>query len=111
MLPLLAFLVFLDGINSVVSGVLRGSGRQLLGAVCNFWGYFVVGLPLSALLAFKYDMAMEGLWIGVIVGAAVQAAVLLTMLLRWNWPAEVARVQALLRDAAAGGKPIVSFGH
>jgi Na+-driven multidrug efflux pump len=31
--------VGLDGINSTVSGVLRGSGRQKLGAACNFVGY------------------------------------------------------------------------
>jgi Na+-driven multidrug efflux pump len=110
-LPLLAILVFFDGLNSVVSGVLRGSGRQMLGATVNAFGYFVVGLPLCALLAFKAGWGVEGLWWGVIVGACVQAVVLLSMLLRWEWPREVARVQALLKHAEASGKPMPSFGH
>jgi MATE family multidrug resistance protein len=109
-LPLLAVLVFFDGVNSVVSGVLRGSGRQMLGAVCNFWGYFIVGLPLSAYLAFKAGMGIHGLWLGIIAGACVQAAVLVTMLLRWDWQKEVARVQALLKDVP-GGKVAPQYGH
>jgi MATE family multidrug resistance protein len=111
-LPLLAILVFFDGINSVVSGVLRGSGRQMLGAVCNFWGYFIVGLPLCAYLAFKQDMGIHGLWWGIIAGACVQAVVLLSMLLRWDWQKEVQRVQAIIRDGPAGaGKIAPQYGH
>lgn len=111
-LPLLAILVFCDGINSVVSGVLRGSGRQMLGAVCNFWGYFIVGLPLCAYLAFKADMGIHGLWWGVIAGACVQAVVLLTMLLRWDWQKEVLRVQARLKPGPDGpGKVVPQYGH
>lgn len=112
-LPLLAVLVFFDGINSVVSGVLRGSGRQMLGAVCNFWGYFIVGLPLCAFLAFKADMGIRGLWWGVIAGACVQAVVLMSMLLRWDWKAEVLRVQALVKDGPGGasGKVAPQYGH
>lgn len=111
-LPLLAVLVFFDGINSVVSGVLRGSGRQMLGAVCNFWGYFIVGLPLCAFLAFKADMGINGLWWGVIAGACVQAVGLLSMLLRWDWKAEVLRVQVLVKDGPGGpGKVAPQYGH
>jgi Na+-driven multidrug efflux pump len=38
-LPFLAALVGLDGLNSTCSGVLRGSGRQKLGAAINIIGY------------------------------------------------------------------------
>jgi Na+-driven multidrug efflux pump len=41
-LPLLALLMFTDGINAVMSGVLRGSGRQRLGATINILGYWWV---------------------------------------------------------------------
>jgi Na+-driven multidrug efflux pump len=37
-LPLLAGLVFFDGVNAVVGGCLRGAGRQMLGAAINFVG-------------------------------------------------------------------------
>jgi hypothetical protein len=42
---------------------------------------------------------------------APQAVVLLVLLLRWDWQSEVERVQALLRQAAASGKAMPSFGH
>ncbi len=38
LLPLLCGLIFFDGMNAVVSGVLRGSGRQALGATVNAIG-------------------------------------------------------------------------
>jgi hypothetical protein len=41
----------------------------------------------------------------------LQAVVLLVLLLRWDWQAEVERVQGILREAAASGKVAPSFGH
>ncbi|KAI8471347.1 MAG: mate-domain-containing protein [Monoraphidium minutum] len=38
-LPLLAALIAFDGVNANISGVLRGCGRQKLGAAVNFLGY------------------------------------------------------------------------
>uniref|UniRef100_A0A383V4G4 Protein DETOXIFICATION n=1 Tax=Tetradesmus obliquus TaxID=3088 RepID=A0A383V4G4_TETOB len=110
-LPLLAGLVFFDGVNAVVGGCLRGAGRQMLGAAINFIGYWVVGVPLAAWLAFRGGMGIHGFWWGVAAGAAVQAVVLLALLLRWDWQREVERVQGLLRQAAASGKVAPSFGH
>eukprot|EP00879_Flechtneria_rotunda_P021271 GHRR01022410.1.p1 GENE.GHRR01022410.1~~GHRR01022410.1.p1 ORF type:complete len:217 (+),score=52.76 GHRR01022410.1:45-695(+) len=106
-LPLLAGLVFFDGVNAVVSGVLRGSGRQMLGATINAIGYWVIGVPLAAYLAFYGGMGMNGFWVGVTGGACVQAVVLMAMLLRWDWKAEVARVQSLLQS----GQVMPSYGH
>lgn len=54
-------------------------------------------------------MGIHGLWWGVIAGACVQAVVLLSMLLMWDWQKEVRRVQQLL--AASGGKLTPQFGH
>lgn len=110
-LPLLAGLVFFDGVNAVVSGVLRGSGRQMLGAGINVIGYWVIGVPLAAYLAFRGGLGLQGFWVGVTCGAFVQAVVLLTVLFRWDWQAEVERVQALLKDARQSGKMVPSYGH
>ena len=38
--------VFLDSIQGTCSGVLRGSGKQLIGALTNLVGFYVIGLPL-----------------------------------------------------------------
>ena len=52
----------------VISGSLKGSGRQYIGAVMVFIGYYIVGLPVGALLALKFNMGALGLWIGMAFG-------------------------------------------
>ena len=108
-LPLLSVLMFFDGINSVASGVLRGAGRQALGAGINALGYWVVGVPLAAALAFKAGLGVQGFWLGVGSGALLQAVVVMVLVSRWDWDVEVERVKAAI--AGSGGKPIVSYGH
>jgi MATE family multidrug resistance protein len=108
-LPLLSVLMFFDGINSVASGVLRGAGRQALGAGVNFLGYWVVGVPLAAALAFTAGLGVQGFWLGVGSGAVLQAVVVMVLVSRWEWQVEVERVRAAI--AASGGKAIVSYGH
>eukprot|EP00567_Pseudictyota_dubia_P012258 CAMPEP_0197440516 /NCGR_PEP_ID=MMETSP1175-20131217/7008_1 /TAXON_ID=1003142 /ORGANISM="Triceratium dubium, Strain CCMP147" /LENGTH=484 /DNA_ID=CAMNT_0042970639 /DNA_START=25 /DNA_END=1480 /DNA_ORIENTATION=+ len=39
-----------DAINGAVQGILRGSGRQTLGAKLNFVAYYLLGIPLVAQL-------------------------------------------------------------
>ena len=71
-MPILASALVGDGINAVCSGVVRGVGRQALGAVlnvCSFWG---VGIPLSVLLAFHFKLGVAGLWIGLAVATSLQ---------------------------------------
>lgn len=55
-----------------ISGVLRGSGRQYVGAITNFVCYNVIGLPLGVVLAFKASMGTIGLWTGLAVGNIIQ---------------------------------------
>lgn len=39
-LPVVGVLMLCDGLNAVMSGVLRGAGRQRLGATINLLGYW-----------------------------------------------------------------------
>ena len=55
-----------------VSGILRGSGRQLLGAVVSFFCFYIVGLPLAISLALANHMGTLGFWIGLGVASTLQ---------------------------------------
>jgi MATE family multidrug resistance protein len=44
--------------------------------VCHFTGYWVIGLPVGALLCFRSGMGAAGLWIGLSVGLVVIGVVL-----------------------------------
>ena len=50
------------------AGVVRGAGRQTIGAITNFISYWLLGLPLAALLAFRLELGIHGLWAGLLVG-------------------------------------------
>lgn len=71
-----------DGAQAVAAGMLRGlhdTTVPMLYAAIGFWG---VGLPLGAMLAFHYGMRGVGIWIGLSVGLIVVAVLLLVRWLR-----------------------------
>jgi multidrug resistance protein, MATE family len=100
--------------SCVLSGVLRGSWRALLGAGINAAGYWLVGAPLCLALAPRLGAlrGLPGLWLAV---GAVSACVALAQALavaRLDWRAEVGRVAnraagldraAALEEASASG--------
>ena len=55
-----------------MAGILRGTGRQALGALINFISYYVVGLPTGISLALAADMGTLGLYIGLLIGDSLQ---------------------------------------
>ncbi len=66
-LPVLACVMILDGMNAVVAGVLRGAGRQRLGAIVN-GAACALAIPAAWLLAFKMKLGVPGAWMGVGLG-------------------------------------------
>lgn len=42
------------------SGVIRGAGKQKIGAVCNILGYYGVGLPVGLPLMFSAKLGIKG---------------------------------------------------
>ena len=63
-MPLVASFQVADGLAGSCGGVLRGLGRQHLGAMFNLVAYYVLALPMGITLAFKAGYGLQGLWIG-----------------------------------------------
>ncbi|XP_024395361.1 protein DETOXIFICATION 16 isoform X2 [Physcomitrium patens] len=84
-MPILACLSCVDSIQGVLSGVVRGGGWQTFGAVTNLSSYYVVGLPVGILLAFKYHYNDFGFWIGMLGGILTQVLILSMATARTNW--------------------------
>ena len=70
------FQVF-DGVQVVAAGVLRGLGSVRAPLVVQTIGFWMVGIPLGATLAFRYDLGPTGLWTGLITGLGVAAVLML----------------------------------
>ena len=71
-----AFFQLFDGLQIVVTGSLRGAGDTRTPMVCHFLGYWVIGLPLGAMLCFGRGLGAPGLWIGLSAGLIAIGVVL-----------------------------------
>jgi MATE family multidrug resistance protein len=70
-----AFQLF-DGAQVVGAGALRGLGDTRPAQWANLVGYYVVGLPLAWVLAFRLGWGVSGIWWGLCAGLLVVAIVL-----------------------------------
>src|SRR5258708_767295 len=64
LLMIAAVFQLFDGLQVVATGALRGTGNTRTPMLANFFGYWVIGLPLGALLCFRYKLGAAGMWIG-----------------------------------------------
>jgi MATE family multidrug resistance protein len=90
-----------DSINVVLSGCIRGAGKQALGSLVNLGSFWCFGLPLSALLALHLGWGAPGLWWGMAVTSSVQAAVLGGVTCCMDWQGEAVRSKRLVRSQSS----------
>jgi MATE family multidrug resistance protein len=74
-----AFQLF-DGLQTVATGALRGAGDTKTPMLANFVAYWLIGLPLGALLCFGLGWGAFGLWLGLCIGLMLIGSALL-----WAW--------------------------
>ncbi|KAL6552560.1 Protein DETOXIFICATION 16 [Orobanche hederae] len=98
MLPILATSNFLDGLQCVLSGTVRGCGRQKIGAYINLGSYYLVGIPMAILLAFVLGKGGKGLWLGILCALLVQVVCLFVITLRTNWEYEAKKARERVYD-------------
>jgi multidrug resistance protein, MATE family len=79
-LVLAAIFQLADGAQAVGSGMLRGLQDTRVPMIYAGIGYWGIGLPLGAGLAFLTPLRGIGIWIGLAAGLAVVAALML-----WRW--------------------------
>jgi MATE family multidrug resistance protein len=70
-----------DGTQAVGIGVLRGLTDIKGPTIITFIAYWVISLPIAYILAFYFNLGVDGVWIGLLIGLTV-SAILLT--LRFN---------------------------
>ncbi|XP_010684777.2 protein DETOXIFICATION 18 [Beta vulgaris subsp. vulgaris] len=85
MTPLVCITIFLDSIQGILSAVCRGCGWQQMAMYINLATFYLIGMPIACLLAFKFDLYVKGLWIGLICGLAAQNGSLYLITRLQNW--------------------------
>ncbi|TDH14610.1 hypothetical protein EPR50_G00022160 [Perca flavescens] len=99
-IALYAPFVLLDAISAASGGIIKGAGKQKVGAVCNILGYYGVGFPIGVSLMFAAKLGIKGLWIGLFTCASLQCTFLIFYLVRMNW--KKATDEAQIRAGVCG---------
>jgi MATE family multidrug resistance protein len=71
-----ALFQLVDGLQVLALGLLRGVQDTTVPMVMAAISYWVIGLPVSYLLAFTLGFGAVGLWLGLVIGLAVAAVLL-----------------------------------
>ena len=101
LLALAAMFQLFDGIQTVVTGALRGAGDTRTPMICHLLAYWLVGLPLGYFLCFRREWGAAGLWAGLSV-----ALILIGSVLLMAWKRQVRQAAAVFPvnlDARAAG--------
>jgi len=77
LIPIAGVFQVFDGLQAVAAGVLRGIGDTHAPAIINVVGFWLIGLPVSWVLTFRYGGGAVGFWWGIVVGLAAVALILL----------------------------------
>ncbi|XP_022882737.1 protein DETOXIFICATION 24-like isoform X2 [Olea europaea var. sylvestris] len=94
---LLAFSVLLNSIFPIFSGVAIGAGLQTTVAIINVVCFYIIGIPIGALLGYLTHLQVKGIWIGMLCGVVAETLALSFMTWRTNWDQEVFKASLRLK--------------
>ncbi|KAG5556140.1 hypothetical protein RHGRI_006682 [Rhododendron griersonianum] len=97
--PLLACSILMNSVQPVLSGVAVGAGWQSIVAYVNIACYYLVGVPVGAVLGYVFDLQVKGVWIGMLFGTFVQTIVLIIITCKTDWDQQVPRVDCTMFGA------------
>ncbi|KAL3538938.1 hypothetical protein ACH5RR_002304 [Cinchona calisaya] len=101
----LAASMFLNSIQLVLNGVAVGAGWQFSVALLNIICYYAIGLPIGAVLGYKVNMAVQGIWWAMLGGSFLQTVALLVIILRTNWQKEAQEADDRVRTWGGAAAP------
>ncbi|KAJ9062447.1 ethionine resistance protein [Entomophthora muscae] len=85
LLPIVALFQIGESIAGLGNGVLRGTGRQDLGATMNILVFYFIGIPSGFFLAFYCHLGVQGLWSGFSIGISILAVIAVYIILTTDW--------------------------
>lgn len=92
LIPIAAVFQVFDGTQVISTSILRGAGDTRVAMILHMLSFWAVGIPLGALIAFRFDGGAPGLWWGLTAGLAA-AAVMQVLRVRWKLGGPVERVR------------------
>jgi MATE family multidrug resistance protein len=102
LMPLIALLAFFDGIQTFNGALMRSLGRPLAGSIVNFFGYYLLAVPIAAGLAWGAKWKIFGVWCGLVAGLCGASIGYLILISRVDWEEEA----RLARERVESGSSI-----
>uniref|UniRef100_A0A8C9R7U4 Multidrug and toxin extrusion protein n=1 Tax=Scleropages formosus TaxID=113540 RepID=A0A8C9R7U4_SCLFO len=87
-----------DATAGVTGGIVRGAGKQMIGALCSLVGYYFVGFPIGVSLMFATNMGLMGLWTGFCICVFFQSAFFILLLVKLDWKKAMEEVSNLVSE-------------
>ena len=81
LLAIAAVFQLFDGLQTVLTGALRGAGNTSIAMWVNFAGYWLLGLPIGYYLCFLQGYGIMGIWWGLTLALIL---ISLTLLVAWR---------------------------
>uniref|UniRef100_A0A3P8VLM6 Multidrug and toxin extrusion protein n=1 Tax=Cynoglossus semilaevis TaxID=244447 RepID=A0A3P8VLM6_CYNSE len=80
-----SFIHVAEAVAGVTGGIVRGAGKQSVGAVCNLLSFYFIGLPIGVSLMFPVKMGILGVWFGFLTSLSIQSVFFSVFLWKLNW--------------------------
>eukprot|EP01041_Mallomonas_annulata_P004592 gene4592-9126_t len=98
LLGILALYIMADSVQSALTGVVKGVGRQAVCGPIVIFSYYIVAIPCSAVLAFQWGFGLgaTGLCIGTTIGTTVHMLLYIIVVARVDFVVEVELAQERL---------------
>ena len=81
LLIIAALFQIFDGLQASGIAVLRGLADTKIPLLVSFASYWLIGIPISLLLGFYFNLGINGIWVGLLLGLASLG---ISMLVRFN---------------------------
>ncbi|PIA15340.1 MATE efflux family protein [Coemansia reversa NRRL 1564] len=75
LMPVVCAFIICDAINAVLNSVLRGLGRQMVGAISFMFSYIFIAIPSGLYLGYKAGLEVQGLWWGICISIIFSSVV------------------------------------
>ncbi|CAH1269322.1 SLC47A1 [Branchiostoma lanceolatum] len=94
-LPIVCVTQLADTVQAGCAGILRGCGKQKLGAIITFTGFYLLGLPFVAIFMFVLHLGVKGLYFGLGMATIFQCVCFLITIARMDWKQESLKAQSM----------------
>mmetsp|Transcript_569 Transcript_569/g.1125 ORF Transcript_569/g.1125 Transcript_569/m.1125 type:complete len:526 (-) Transcript_569:64-1641(-) len=101
LIPISCVFMMGDAIQATNGGVFRGLGRQKIVLWLNILGFWMLAVPIGAVLTFAVGLGVFGLWWGMVVGIYLSSIFGLWLLSRVDWDHEAKKTLKRLSTIAS----------